>query len=188
MSNLERESQHLLSGIIRDSAPISLLPRGIATLASFAFKNAIICSYGNSIREPFFTPAVRSRFRASLLIPDGIQMWVGEYGGDATFRRFAGMVVSPRNAQDATWNDIELYPFTYVAGRLVLQVLTLRWRDVRKRGIPLPTPIISDMWDEAAIRFWPPDGLPVSWPPPKYFDRQSIERFVNRWEGSFSLA
>src|SRR5262245_42156015 len=44
MSQLEHEAATLLSNVIRDDARLSLLPRGVMSLATCAFKNAVVGS------------------------------------------------------------------------------------------------------------------------------------------------
>src|SRR5438093_593692 len=45
MSSIEGNAKNTLSWIIRDGAPVSLLPRGIASFATFAFKCAVIANH-----------------------------------------------------------------------------------------------------------------------------------------------
>jgi hypothetical protein len=56
MSDLEGRSKVAFSGMIRDGAEVCLLSRGIALLAAFAFKCAVIADHADSRGGPFFSP------------------------------------------------------------------------------------------------------------------------------------
>src|SRR5437870_1568909 len=85
MSDIETEAKQTLSWIIRDGARVSLLTRGIVTLAVFAFKCAVVANYMALNESPFFTPHTRHRFRESLIIPAGVHMWLAAFQGKHLF-------------------------------------------------------------------------------------------------------
>ncbi len=66
MSDLEARAKAAFSGMIRDGTEICLLSRGIALLAAFAFKCAVVADHGDARGGPFFSSFDRYRFRESL--------------------------------------------------------------------------------------------------------------------------
>ena len=79
MKLIERDhAMPTITPIIKGS-PICLLPSGIASLAVFAFKLAVVADHMHSRRAPFFRPSIRTAFHDSLRIPLGVQMWLSAY-------------------------------------------------------------------------------------------------------------
>jgi hypothetical protein len=186
MSDLEADARITLSGIIRDAAPVSLLPRGIASLSAFAFKCAVVANHMNPQDEPFFRPYMRHRFKDSRWIPDGVQMWVaafqGEYRASGIFNAYyAKPTISPLN-------DLDLYVFTFAAGHLAFQVLALKWRHLHRAGDMFPIIAPEDYWQKAAVQFWPTSGTPVCWPPSQYLDDESVKAFQDRFSTMIKVA
>jgi hypothetical protein len=188
LSRLEARAKFAFSDMIRDRVELSLLPDGAVLLAAFAFKSAVIATCMNKSREPFFTPAARLRFKDSLEIPPGTQIWLARFsGGAASSGLFSGHVLEPNAPKGTPLHNLEMYAFTYVAGRLVLQVLTHRWADIMKRGSPFPRLRPSRVWDSVSTQVWPNEGLPIGWPPEKYLGDDSLDTFVNRWENRINV-
>lgn len=182
LSQLEARAKLAFSSMIRDPMEFSLLSSGAVLLAAFAFKSAVTATCMNKNREAFFTPAARLRFKNSLQIPIGTQMWLARFsGGAASSGLFSGHVLEPNAPKGSPLYGLEMYAFTYVAGRLVLQVLAPRWADIMKRGRPLPMLRPSTAWNSVSTQFWPNEGLPIGWPPEKNLGDDSINDFVNRW-------
>jgi hypothetical protein len=181
----------LLPGIENDfhhiADSVSLLPRGIASLAKFTFKCAIIANHMSLGGEPFFTPFARHRFRETLEIPDGVQMWFGAFQGMSRYSgKFDARYI--KSSSDAT-HDLDFYVFTFAAGRLTSQVVATRWTKLHRRGQELPAVHFDAFWDQAATEFWPSHhGLPILWPPPKYFGDDTIQEFTNRLSGSVTVS
>ena len=187
MSQLEDRASTALSGIILHGARVSLLPRGIASLAAFSFKCAIIANHMSSDKEPFFTPFIRHRFRETFEVPNGVQMWFGAFQGMSAYSgKFDARYI--KSSSDAA-HDLDFYVFTFAAGRLTSQVVAVRWARLHRRGQELPTVHFDAFWDQAATEFWPSHhGLPVLWPPPKYFDDDTIREFTDRVSGSVTVS
>jgi hypothetical protein len=182
LSQLEGRSKAAFSGMIRDEVELSLLPAGSAVLAAFAFKSAVVANCINKSRAPFFTPATRSSFKDSLKVPDAVQMWLARFSNTSGFSGlFSGHVLGMNVPKGSPFYGLELYSFTYVAGRLVLQVLAPRWAYIVQQGKPLPRLRPSPAWDDAAILFWPDLGLPIGWPPTKGLGDDTINQFIDRW-------
>jgi hypothetical protein len=186
MSELEDDASKALSDMMLHGAKVSLLPRGIAVLALFSLKCAIIANHMGPDREPFFSPFVRRRFRESLEIPDGIQMWFGSFRG---MSRYSGRfnIRYIKSSSDAAY-DLDFYTFTFAAGRLTSQVVATRWAKLHRRTQQLPTVRFPHFWDEGTSEFWPvrSSSSPV-WPPPKYLNDDAMQEFTNRLSGSVTL-
>jgi hypothetical protein len=43
-------------------------------------------------------------------------------------------------------------------------------------------------WRPAAVRFWPNDGISLSWPPPQYLGNDAIQLFIERLGKSFNVS
>ena len=178
MSDIEAQIKASFSQIIRDGSSASILHRGVSLLAAFAFEKAVISDHLHLKDEPFFKSADRYRFRESLVIPGGVQMWLAAYRGRGPFR----LHFKRHTEFDLRFRgDLELLPFTYVAGHLVIQLVAMKWKD-KLNARPLPRIESGTSFDSAAVEFWPPDGFPVSWPPSDYFDDQTITIFAERFD------
>ena len=78
------------------------------------------------------------------------------------------------------------FTFTYVVGHLVLQLQAVKWM-YKLEGRSLPEVQADSSYDPAAIQFWPPNGLPISWPPSEYFDDKTIVDFAERFDKPVAL-
>lgn len=183
MSQITNRICQTFGDAIVGGAALSVLPIGIELLTSFIFLKAVLGAQLISEKdEAFFTRAERERLRKSLAIPsNGINMWVGAFKGNALHSgRFAPGILTSTAPQ---LSGIEYFTFTYVIGRLVLQLLAARWKNVRHRGIGYVPMLIPDpYWNAAAVRIWPSDGSPITWPPPKYFNDAGLKQFINRFK------
>lgn len=174
--------------VIRDGAEICILPEGIALLAAYTLMKAVVATHAIAEgHEPFFTRRDKERLRESLAVPTGaVRMWIGAFQGKALYgRRFNPGVVAPD--PPGPLYGMEYFTFTYVVGRLVLQVCAGRWKDVHKRRPIVPMLRPNPYWDVACTQFWPSDGFPIDWPPPKYFNDTSLNEFINRLQHPIDL-
>jgi hypothetical protein len=180
MSRIETETKPVICDLMKYGYPLSFLPIGIATLAAFTFKNAIISDHIHRERKPFFSVSDCVLFMNKLRIPDGVQMWMASSGSD----RFGGVYHSYKFKIDAPpgpLRDVEFLCFTWSAGYLVLQVLAPRWKRHARRREPLPTLSPDEKWGSVSVRFWPKDGGPVAWNPTYDLGGNALEIFKNRW-------
>ena len=76
---------------------------------------------------------------------------------------------------------MEFLSYTYVVGKLTLQLLAPRWKDVRDRGRRLIEITPNEYWNPAVVSFWPYDGNAVSWPPEKFLGDDTIQQFIHRF-------
>jgi hypothetical protein len=179
MSDLTgRVKDHFQDAIINGTS-LSFAVRDTALLAAFAFMKAVVADHAIQKDYPCFTRTDRERFRESLTIPSGVQMWIAAYQGVKRYSgRCCNAILTPN--EPSPFYGIEFYSFTYVVGQLALQVHAARWKHIHRRIIPLPVINPHDQWRPAAIRFWPSDGSTFSWPPSKYLGDNIIEAFINR--------
>jgi hypothetical protein len=182
MSRIENDlAKPTLTNMIRDGNKQSLLPRGAVSLAIFAFKCAVVANHANLNGDPFFSPAARDRFKTSLAIPSGFQIWIGAFQG--IYKQsgvFNCYYLIPQTVAKP-WCDLEFYGFTFVAGHLAFQVLASKWRNLLRKGEPLPIFTQDPQWDTASIPSWPSDNRSLVWPPVAYFSNDSIHTFIQRW-------
>jgi hypothetical protein len=81
MSDIEARIEKSFSQIILLGPRVSILQRGASLLAAFAFEKAVIADHLHSREDPFFEFVDRVRFRQSLAVPEGIQMWLAAFHG-----------------------------------------------------------------------------------------------------------
>jgi hypothetical protein len=178
MSDIDNDARTTMKNMIQYASPISLLPRGIASIAVFAFKAAVVADHARPKNRPFLFHSVRKRFAESLEIPHGIQVWLAAFGQEHLSGRFSTHYAK---LHGRPFRGFELYIFTYVAGFLALQVTASRWASIAKQ--PKFTPILTQdpAWDRASVPLWPSDGTPVNWPPRDYLRDDSLKFFAERW-------
>ena len=180
MSDVTNQIRQTFSELILNGAPVCVLPAGVELLAAFAFMKSVVADHGARRDEPFYTRAVRERFREMLTIPTDVQVWIAAYQGAQRYSgRFSTNYLKVENR--GPLYGVEFYSFTYVVGQLVLQTLTPRWKDIRRRGRPIPLLDPSPSWNPAVSRVWPSDRGPVTWPPEKYIGDDMIQGLVDRF-------
>jgi hypothetical protein len=179
MSDIEERIKTSFSQIIVLGPRVSILQRGASLLAAFAFEKAVIADHLYSREEPFFEFVDRDRFRQSLAVPDGIQMWLAAFHGERGLYRlfFQRDIMFDLHVRAF----VEFLTFTYSAGHLVIQLAASRWKD-KFNSRPLPRVESDGSFDSAAVQFWPPDGFAVSWPPYQYFNDKTITKFAKRFD------
>lgn len=94
MSDMTNETKATAEGIIRYQRPVTLLPLGIATLATFIFMKAAVIDA--EYKTGFFSRTTCLRFAESRKLPPGIQVWLSWFCGK---HRFATHVWT----SDPTW-------------------------------------------------------------------------------------
>lgn len=181
MSDVDQDAQQTMKDMIRWAAWVSLLPRGIQSIAAFAFKTAVVADHVRPQHgKPFFSPVERRRFATTRQIPEGVQIWLGVFRGK---NLLSGRYTTHyAKIHGGTFRGFELYVFTYVAGFLALQLTAFRWASVAKkpRGVWPGLTQHAD-WNKRSIPLWPNDGTWVLWPPIEELDDDSLMDFAERW-------
>jgi hypothetical protein len=177
MSDLEGEAKATAANMMLYGSPVSLLPIGIASLAAFAFKGAVIATFMHPNREPFHSVTDRHRFAEERALPAGFQVWISSL----TQQRGAFKSYFHETLPESRYN-FKLDVFTFAAGFFALQAVTFKWgtRHDRRHKVPLFL-TQNPIFDDIAVPLWPNDGLPVVWPPRKHLPETSFEDFVTRW-------
>jgi hypothetical protein len=186
MSVLTNKTKETFSRAILDGEPFTLGPRDAALLAAFTFMKAVVTSHNIEDYEPFFTRAARERFRASYTIPPWVKEWFAAYQGAARMSTKNNLSIVSAITHGPL-HGIEFCSFTYVVGKLALQLLAPRWKHIDHRGRQLLSLTPNAYWNPAAILFWPHDGSVLSWPPPKYLGGDTIQAFIERFNNPVNL-
>ena len=127
--------------------------------------------------KPYFSSAVCHRFRRTLEIPRGVQIWLASYRGP---RKFEVHVATSSSLLTSTpFAGYQFYVFTYLVGHLVLQLTFPRWTRFARRRPPLPAWLPAGRWSVATIDLYP--GVRrLTWPPQRYFGREGLQKFRDR--------
>ena len=186
MSRLETRAKMLLSGAIRAGDAVRCQEKDLHLLAAWTFKSAVVADHAHLHGHPFFSPRERSEFGLTLALPPGIKIWIATFRGIHVYSgRFDCQVVEP--CAPGPLRDIEFYAFTYVAGHLVLQLLSPRWKDPLRRNRFAPSLRPDSAWETAVTQFWPTAGSVLSWPISPHLSDDSIDLFMNRFAVPISV-
>jgi hypothetical protein len=185
MSDLEtNEAKPAMADMIRYGGPVSLLPRGTASISAWAFKMTVIANSIGVLKEdePYFSTIDRHNFAKTLQIPSGIQMWLFalKTPGRVTGKFNSHLGRLPIHVKYA----FDLYIATFALGYLGVQVIATRWRNPHAFTILGAFPGLreSAKWNGTTLPLFPTDGSPVHWPPRLHLNSNSIDGFCNRWK------
>ena len=120
MSDLENETRLLLAAMIQTQDQFCATSLGIASLAAFAFKTAVIADHMSiPKRKPFFLPSIRERFSKNRIVPADVYIWIGMLKSN----HLSGLCrASYHKARKGPLRGFELYALTWGVGQCVLQV------------------------------------------------------------------
>ena len=139
-----------------DGVPHSLLPAGLALVARWATKTALVTAAGRRCGHRRGLPGVASERRRPAAGNPGPH-WSLPFAGEGTGRHPS----TCRGRIDATFLG---YP--NIVGRLVFVVyIPLRGRPVRTVAEAQGT----------LVPIWPPTGTPITWPLPAGLDAEQVE-------------
>ena len=179
MSQLEETAKPIVRDMILDPTDVTLGTSDLKIIAAWAFKSAIIADHLRLNPLPFFYDAANRRnFAQRLTIPDGVQMWISGVvkqcgilkGGDIKTK--AGISAGFR-----------INACTYALGHLVLQITCPRWTKSSNRRHNAPGKLTqAKEWDLVSTPIWPLPSNPVSWPPPNWMTKDSLDTYADRWK------
>lgn len=185
MSDVDAEASATMSNMIRHGSGLSLLPIGIASIAMFAYKAAVVVDCGRrEFDGPFFPPAERKRFSENgHFLPAGVQVWLSTIRSERLHGRYMGHYAK---INTGTYRNFKVFVFTYTVGFLVIQLVAFRWGSrLLKRSSVTPYFLQADTWNLASIPIWPPDGRSVAWPTSQYLTDASIHQIAERCGRTF---
>ncbi len=153
--------------------------REIASIAAYAFKTTVLANHKKLREQPFFTSSERFRFRKSLIIPDGFQVWIAcrksAYYTTHWHSRYGKLDQKhPLGFRyySCTWNFVNF----------VIQTIHGKWEHKgRRKTLAFPQLPQDRQWSQASIQIWPPNGDTVTWPPPLYIGDDTFDTFRSRW-------
>jgi hypothetical protein len=184
MSDLENnEAKPTMSDMIRYGGYVSILPRGVASIAAFGFKMMVIANHIGMLKnKPYFCARERYDFARTLEVPFGVQIWMfalstpGRVTGK--FNSHFGRLPSHIKC------GFELYIGTFAIGYLGIQVVASRWANPHLSTFLGGFPGFREpqRWKDATVSLFPSDGSPVLWPPPLHLGSDSIDEFCLRWK------
>jgi hypothetical protein len=186
MSDLENlHARPAMKDLITSDKGTLLSPERLRSIAIFAFKSAVIVDHALvpnpkfRDREPFFSADSRTAFRQSLVIPAGVQMWLGAFKEEGHGILRALYHASPPEVE----HGFESYVLTYGVGFVLFQVVVTRWLGI---GVPGFRPSVrqSRVWNKFTLPLWPSDGRSALWPPDKQFTLRTVSQFSRRWGGA----
>lgn len=183
MSDLEsNQAKPSMCDMIRHGGAVSILPRGIASIAAYSFKMAVISNHTGDLRdEPYFSTGERYRFAKTLEIPNGIQVWL--FAVNAPGRITAKFNSHIGRLPTSLTYGFEFYICTFAVGHVGIQVVAPRWLNPHiNTFMRFPGLREGDRFNGATVPLWPSDGSPVVWPPRLHIGNNSIDAFCNRWK------
>jgi len=186
MSDLENNhARPAMQDLILSDNPVLLTHERTAAIVAFGYKTAVICHAMQRHESPYFPKDVFSpmrllRFRKSLAVPFGIQVWLacistGDVRNGVVRLRYAK---SPVGAP----NPFKLYVCTFGVGRFLMQVVAAEWARAYARRRSFPFVGANALWNEVAVNVWPNRGQSVTWPPRKQLRGDAVNQFSDRWQ------
>jgi hypothetical protein len=172
MSDIEKwHAKPSMYDLIDGKVDIPIPQSRARSMALFSFKTAIILDYMNRDRPiKFFPRSLRHDFRKTLNIPPTVRMWMAGFlpRGMGRTRTFYYDAEIP--------TLIEFYVCNFMAGRLVVQVVTER-RPTSLTFFPTPG------FEHLAIPFWPKIQSGFEWPAGSVLmNLAEFESFSMRWK------
>lgn len=183
MGALTGKTKLIFSRAILHGEPFILSPRDAALLAAFAFMKAVVTDHAIDAEGhgPFFSRAARERFKASLEVPPMVKIWLFCFQGEARMSTKNNFGVFNIVDEYSPLDGHQFCSHTYIVGKLGLQLLGVRWKDIRNSGKPLNSFNPNGHWEPATLLFWPYSSA-VSWPPAKYLGDDNIKTFIQRFK------
>ena len=189
MSVLSEKVKNRFERAMLEGEPFSLGARDAAILAAFAFMKSVVTNHLITLHdgtEPFFTRAAREQFANSLLLPPLLKCWFAAYQGQSRMSTKNNLSIIG-TSEPGPLHGMEFFSFTYVVGKLALQLLAPRWKNISHRGRPIISLTPNVYWERATVLFWPHDGAVLSWPPAKYIGDDTVKAFIYRFNNPVNV-
>lgn len=182
MANLEEDAKPFVEPMMHDR-PVPLDAPSQRIVATWCIKTAMVFECTRPTKPWFFSKNERAHLRSSLSIPSDTVVWLGCRGGhDENDILGSSSSTLYESVPKAGLAVRKAYVNTLYAGRLILQTITIRFRDDDPAdGLiilhPKPGP-----WDRSLIQVWPV-GPEASWPPSLGFTDDGLDFLRNRFPG-----
>ncbi len=165
MSRLEQAVKPTMGSLVNDiSMPLDEEQQRL--LARWATKTAMVIEGVKQEKNNFYTAAQRSEFRTTLIPPLETAVWLGRCSQSNNLH---GEARKLRVSNPTATNPLEDgCATTFVTGRLVMQVLSVKRRPDAMYG-SLRLRIRSGPWESKLVQVWPIEKQRVDWPPPQSF-------------------
>jgi len=135
-------------------------------LAQWAVKTAMVIEGVKQAKNNFYSAEQRSAFRATLNAPEETAVWLGRCAQSNLLHGEARKLhISNQSATDPLEDGCAT---TFVIGRLVMQVLSVKRKPEVPRG-SLRLRIRAGPWESKLIQIWTVEKQRVDWPPPQNF-------------------
>jgi len=165
MSDLESAVRPTMGGLVNDIA-MGLDEEQQRLLARWAVKTAMVIEGVKQAKNSFYSPEQRSTFRQTLFPPLQTAVWVGRCAQSNNLHGEARKLhVSNPTATNPLDDGCAT---TFVTGRLVMQVLSIRRKPDAMHG-NLRLRMRSGPWESKLVQIWPLEKRRVDWPPPQSF-------------------
>jgi hypothetical protein len=134
-------------------------------LTQWGVKTAMVIEGVMPTTDGFYSPEQRNAFRTTLIPETDTGVWLGRCAERSNLH---GEARKLHVSGTRTTNPVEDgCVTTLVAGRLVMQVLSVRRKSDAPAG-SLSLKIRPGLWESQLIQIWP-IGKRLNWPPPKSF-------------------
>ena len=163
MSSLEDKVRATLGAIISDLS-VSISPEEQRSISLWAIKTVMVFEAVTKESEWFYTPAERTALAKRSVVPAGTRIWLGRSQQSNLTNADARTLAGRRRQGCST---------ILVAGRLLIQVLTIRHSDV-------PLRVKAGPWDAGLQQIWP-NGPLAHWPLRKSFNEEELENLHRRF-------
>jgi hypothetical protein len=158
MSELENGARSIVGGLIND---LSLWLDGELQrrLTQWAIKTTMVIEGAQQDKNNFYSIELRHNFRSTLSPPPDTALWLG---------RCAQSKVIHGEAKELPARRLDGCATTFVMGRLVLQVLSVKRKPEAGPG-NLKIHLREGPWGTKLLQVWPIQTERVNWPPPESF-------------------
>ena len=154
-----------MGGLVNDIA-MRLDEEQQRLLALWAVKTAMVIEGVKQAKNSFYSPEQRSAFRQTLFPPFQTAVWVGRC---AQSNNLHGEARKLHVSNPTATNPLEDgCATTFVTGRLVMQVLSIKRKPDAMHG-SLRLVMRSGPWESKLVQIWPLEKRRVDWPPPQSF-------------------
>ncbi|MFZ0773049.1 MAG: hypothetical protein WCA49_22455 [Candidatus Sulfotelmatobacter sp.] len=165
MSDLETAVRPTMGGLVNDIS-MTLDEEQQRVLALWAVKTAMVIEGVKQEKNNFYSAEQRNAFGTALIPPVETAIWLGRCAQSNLLHGEARKLhVSNQRATNPLEDGCAT---TFVTGRLVMQVLSVKRKPDAPRG-NLKLRIRAGPWESKLVQIWPVEKKRVNWPPAESF-------------------